>query len=50
MLLPINFVKNAGSSASKKLATGDEEGGGVMSMMINLKAKLMGIKELVKFS
>jgi hypothetical protein len=50
MLLPINCLKNAGSSASKKLATGDEEVGGVMSMMINLKAKLMGIKELVKLS
>jgi hypothetical protein len=49
MLLPINCLKNAVSSASKKLATGDE-GGGVMSMLVNLKAKFMGIKELVKLS
>jgi hypothetical protein len=50
MLLPINCLKNVGSSASKKLATGDQKGGGLMSMMINLKAKLMGIKELIKLS
>lgn len=47
--MPITCLKNAGSNASKKLATGDE-GGGVMYKMINLKAKLMGIKELVKLS
>jgi len=49
MPLPITFLKNARSSASKKVATGGEEGG-VMSQMINLKAKLMGIKELVNLS
>jgi hypothetical protein len=47
MPLLVTCLKNARRSASKKLATGDEQGG-VMSEMINLKAKLMGIKELVK--
>lgn len=49
MPVPVTGLKKAGSSASKKLAAGDE-GGGVMSKMINLKAKLMGIKELLKLS